>query len=98
MGFEASQVREGATFTAATFGCPHCGGHVMMNPARKRERAFCDKCDRYICDGCDGVRRHPDYKHRTMKEIIELVGSGKMAFVGGTMARPVLIPTENING
>jgi hypothetical protein len=38
MGFAAEQVCEGTVFECATLGCPRCGGTVVMNPLRKRER------------------------------------------------------------
>ncbi len=39
-------------FEAPTFTCPHCCAVVIMNPDRRRDRAYCAKCDRYICDRC----------------------------------------------
>jgi len=39
-------------FEAPTLGCAHCGTIVILNPARQRERAYCPKCDRYMCDNC----------------------------------------------
>src|SRR6516162_10494901 len=62
-------VREGSQMHAATMGCPHCGGCVVMNPMRQRERAHCFQCHSYICDWCDAARREPDYQHRTIKEL-----------------------------
>ena len=35
-----------------TFTCTHCCRVVIMNPNRRRDRAYCSKCDRYICDVC----------------------------------------------
>lgn len=39
--------------------CKHCQtdldfktSFVIRNPFRTRERAYCQKCDHYICDGC----------------------------------------------
>lgn len=39
-------------FESATFTCSHCEAVVVKNPDRSRERAWCKKCDHYICDGC----------------------------------------------
>jgi hypothetical protein len=39
-------------FQADTFTCVHCCRVVLMNPLRTRDRAWCAKCDRYICDAC----------------------------------------------
>lgn len=43
-------------FEAPTYTCTHCSRVVVTNPLRNRERAYCPKCDHYICDGCGAVR------------------------------------------
>lgn len=43
-------------FEAPTFTCKHCQTVVIMNPDRKRERAYCRGCDHLICDACGSVR------------------------------------------
>jgi len=93
LGYAPQQVREGAVFEAATLGCPHCGSCVVLNPLRTRERAHCFKCDAYICDGCAILMSQPDYVHSTIKELKDLVGSGKFEMIGGSTAQPVLRPT-----
>jgi len=40
----------------ATTTCSHCQAIVIMNPLRTRERAYCPKCDHYVCDRCHAVR------------------------------------------
>lgn len=42
-------------FEAPTYTCSHCQVVVVINPARNRERAYCRKCDHYICDKCGGI-------------------------------------------
>lgn len=34
--------------------CCHCNAVVVLNPDRKRDRHWCRKCDKYVCDkpGC----------------------------------------------
>lgn len=39
-------------FEAATYTCTHCCRVVVINPIRTRDRVWCAKCDRYICDDC----------------------------------------------
>ena len=90
-------VGEGKTMTAATLGCPHCGSVVVLNPLRVRERAHCYKCSSYICDICDAVSKEPDYVHRTMRQICDMVASGKFT-LSGSMSRPILTPTETNDG
>lgn len=48
-------VGEGQVYEAATKTCSHCQKVVIMSPTRKRERATCHKCGRYICDSCSGA-------------------------------------------
>ena len=93
----AELVREGARMHAATIGCPHCGGCVVLNPMRRRARANCMKCNAYICDGCAAAMHDPDYVHRTFAQIAEMVGSGKWT-VSGPTCRPILTPTEKGDG
>src|SRR5262245_28608223 len=92
MGYHPSQVAEGKLFEAATQSCYHCGGVVVLNPLRTRERGHCFKCNRYICDLCVEAMRAPDYVHLPVKAIVDLVQSGKVT-VGGTSVNPLLIPT-----
>ena len=84
-------VGEGKQMHAATLGCPHCGSHVLLNPMRKRPRAHCYQCNQYICDICDQARHEPGYVHRNMKEIRDLLATGKWLMLG-TMSRPLLVP------
>lgn len=39
-------------FEAPTYTCSHCQAVVVLNPKRNRDRAYCQKCDHYICDDC----------------------------------------------
>lgn len=39
-------------FEAPTYTCSHCCRVVVLNPNRRRDREYCSKCDRYICDQC----------------------------------------------
>jgi hypothetical protein len=48
-------VPEGKKFEAALLTCHHCHIQMIRNPARVRERAYCRKCDHYICDKCAAV-------------------------------------------
>lgn len=53
-GKDAPIVKEGAVYESATVTCAHCNTVVVLNPARTRPRAYCRKCDKYVCDnpGC----------------------------------------------
>lgn len=70
-GYDPDLVREGRTFEADTYGCPHCGGVVIKNPLRQRARELCMKCNSFICDICAAVMHNPDYKHHTFVELAE---------------------------
>lgn len=43
-------------FEAPTITCSHCQVVVVINPLRTRERAYCPKCDHYLCDRCGIIR------------------------------------------
>ena len=57
-------------FEAPTYTCSHCQFVVVMNPDRKRDRAYCRGCDHLICDGC-GAARANGAACRTMKQVID---------------------------
>lgn len=59
-------------FEAPTVTCSHCQVIVIVNPLRNRERAYCSKCDHYICDKC-GVVYAQTRQCITFKEIVETV-------------------------
>lgn len=42
-------------FEAKIIQCSHCQQGLIVNPLRTRERAYCSKCDHYICDKCKAV-------------------------------------------
>lgn len=42
-------------FEAPTLTCSHCQTIVVLNPGRRRERAYCPSCDRYLCDACGAL-------------------------------------------
>lgn len=68
-------VARSGMFEASTITCNHCNAIVVINPLRTRERAFCRKCDHYICDSCNGVM-HATGVCRTMNQVFdELVES-----------------------
>ena len=91
LGLDPLHSRGGALAEYATTGCPHCGAHVIFNPQRTRDRAWCSKCDRYICDWCDAARKEAGYEHRTFNEVADLVRD-KGYTVTGPAGRFVLRP------
>lgn len=47
---------QGAPLTEVpTITCSHCQVVVIINNLRERPRAYCAKCDHYICDRCGAV-------------------------------------------
>lgn len=71
LGYRPEHVQEGKLFEAPTMGCHHCGTVVLINPDRKRDRAYCPHCDRYVCDNCELERKLPNYVHRTQRQKLE---------------------------
>ena len=76
----------------ATAHCYHCGGCVVLNPQRTRAREYCRTCDRYICDGCAEMAKTPDYVHRTIDDLTNLIQSGRFVIAGGTVCNPIIKP------
>ena len=54
--FGAPPVGHGKMMELPTITCRHCQKVVIINPSRTRERAYCPKCDHYICDWCEAER------------------------------------------
>lgn len=73
IGYDPKQCGEGKVFEAATLHCKHCLGTVVKNPNRVRERAYCAKCDSYICDACHALTQQPNYLHASGEKISDLV-------------------------
>ena len=55
-GHETIPVGRGMRYESATINCSHCSRLVVLNPLRTRERGYCPKCDRYVCDQCEAER------------------------------------------
>ncbi len=73
VGPEAIAVRPGGVFESATITCSHCQRQVVLNPDRTRERGYCPKCDRYVCDGCEALRVMSGGACKTFKQIMDEV-------------------------
>ena len=66
---DVPELQAGAVFESATVTCSHCQRIVVLNPNRTRERAWCRKCDNYVCDGCAGAAALG--KCKTFEQIID---------------------------
>lgn len=55
-----------------SYKCGHCPSIVVLNPIRRRERAYCKRCELPLCDECD-VRRHASGAEdcRGLKELLD---------------------------
>jgi hypothetical protein len=82
LGYHPDQVREGAQFTARTLHCAHCGGDWVENPMRERERHRCYKCSAYVCDTCAAMMNLPDYEHRPLVQVVDMITSGRFQATG----------------
>lgn len=58
-------------FETSILTCSHCQQQVILNPDRSRERGFCPKCDRYVCDGCEAIRVASGGACKTWKQIMD---------------------------
>jgi len=50
-------VPQGQIFESAVIVCGHCQFAVILMPLRTRERGWCSKCDKYLCDDCTETLR-----------------------------------------
>lgn len=51
-GYVGLLVGKGQKFESGFVCCSHCQSEIILNPLRTRDRGYCPKCDRYICDSC----------------------------------------------
>jgi len=95
-GYDPVRCREGKLFEAATMSCSHCQGSVVKNPLRTRDRAYCQKCDHYICDACDAQRALPEYDHTPYAKLSDMVLESVAK--GMTLGSPfgLLVSPENV--
>jgi hypothetical protein len=49
---DAPAVGRGQVFESAIAVCHSCGGDIILNPNRTREREWCMEHDAYLCDAC----------------------------------------------
>lgn len=90
-GYDPNWVREGKLLEAASLTCSHCKTSVMKNPLRQRERAYCPKCDHYICDFCAGQMRESGYSHTPFEKLVDKAFSdGANVMFSGTPATLIL--------
>lgn len=68
-GLDHPLLGKGTVFQAPTYQCPYCQRQVIVNPLRTRDREYCRKLDRYICDPC-GTKRKLGVELKPMKQII----------------------------
>jgi hypothetical protein len=61
----------GALVETGIVTCSHCQTGVIVNPDRTRIRAYCRKCDHYICDGCEAIRIASGGECKTFKQIMD---------------------------
>lgn len=52
----APVVPGGAVLERDILTCSHCQRGIVLQPLRVRDRGYCNKCDHYICDGCETIR------------------------------------------
>lgn len=50
-------VGAGQVFESAIIVCHACGGDIILNPNRTREREWCMEHDAYLCDRCALTRK-----------------------------------------
>lgn len=73
LGPRGTPMGHGSVFEAGIVTCSHCQRGVIVNPLRTRDRAYCPKCDHYICDQCEAARVASGGECRPFKQIVDEV-------------------------
>ena len=68
-GVTGPVVGAGEKFEDGFRSCAHCGGKVLLNIGRTREREWCAKCDKYLCDNC-GLLKKLGAPHKPHQQVI----------------------------
>lgn len=55
-GLAGLPVGRGTLTQRPTINCSHCSALVILEPLRTRDRGYCPKCDKYVCDLCEAER------------------------------------------
>lgn len=74
-GKPAPVVGEGKKFEAPVLTCSHCQAQMVLNPKRRRARAYCPSCDHYVCDTCEAVRVKAGGTCASFARIVDLAGN-----------------------
>ena len=95
MGIDPKYVKAGATYESAIVTCSHCQVSVVMNPERTRERGWCPKCDKYLCDECAFIM-HRTLECRNIEKVFDdlddLVARHGETAVTNPLLNPFLFP------
>jgi hypothetical protein len=91
-GLDPRYLREGKILESATVQCAHCLAVVIKNMLRKRERAYCAKCNQYLCDWCDIARQAPDYTHICGEAVHDAIR--ELGLKGGNQGSPIDLLTQ----
>lgn len=70
-GFDPEIFGPGRTFESGMWQCSHCQRGIVKNPLRQRARAYCAKCDHYICDNCETNRHLTGGECRPFRQIAD---------------------------
>jgi len=70
-GYDQRGFGAGKVYKRDTVSCSHCQRQFVLNPLRQRSRAYCPKCDHYICDACEVVRVASGGLCKTFKQVID---------------------------
>lgn len=86
-------------FEAPTYTCTHCCRVVVLNPMRRRPRAWCPHCDRYICDDCGAVMAHTGVCRpfkQVCEEVQEAASKGLVVDVQPMPLEGIVISTKEV--
>ena len=89
LGLPPAYLGEGGLFEAAILRCAHCSTPQIKNPLRTRVRYSCALCGgKYLCDPCAAATTLPNYIHRSIDQITDMIQSGRW-IASGSASAPV---------
>jgi hypothetical protein len=72
---DAPAVGSGQVFESAIVVCHCCGGDIILNPNRSRQREWCMVHDAYLCDRCALTRKLTGECVPLQKKLFDIFGS-----------------------
>lgn len=74
-------VARGQRLETAVRKCSHCETQIVLNPKRNRPSNYCPKCDWYLCDSCELIKRLTGECRSMERQIDEIINRAAKGLV-----------------